>query len=193
MMDILEINGLRLRTEVGFSKHEVGKLQEIVVTIQIKISRKASKTDNIEDSINNRTLTKDIISCVENRKYNLIETIGEDIASICVQRHGASWVKVKVLKPNALRFADYSAVIVERCSEDYKWENVHLLLGSNISPKENMIKVIPLLKENFDLIKISRAFQTPPVGYEQQDEFINMAVLVKTKHDPVSLVLHSFD
>ena len=192
-MDILEINGLRLRTEVGFSKHEVGKLQEIVVTIQIKISRKASKTDNIEDSINNRTLTKDIISCVENRKYNLIETIGEDIASICVQRHAASWVKVKVLKPNALRFADYSAVIVERCSEDYKWENVHLLLGSNISPKENMIKVIPLLKENFDLIKISRAFQTPPVGYEQQDEFINMAVLVKTKHDPVSLVLHSFD
>lgn len=185
-MDLLEINGLRLRTKVGFSKHEVGKLQEIVVTIQIKISRKAGKTDNIEDSINNRTLTKDIISCVENRKYNLIEAIGQDIASICVQRHGAPWVKVKVLKPNALRFADYSAVIVERYSEDYTWENVHLLLGSNISPKENMIKVIALLKETFELIKISRAFQTPPVGFEQQDEFINMAVLVKTIHDPVS-------
>ena len=186
MTDLLEISGLRLRTEVGLSRHEVGKLQEIVVTIQFQISRIAGKSDNVEDSINNRTLTKDIITRVENRQYNLIETIAEDIAGVCVEKHGAPWVKVKVAKPNALRFSDYSAVIVERCSKDYKWENVHLVLGSNIFPIENMIKVIALLKEKFDLVKISRAFQTPPVGYEQQDKFINMAVVVKTKHDPVT-------
>ena len=54
-MDLLEINGLRLRTEVGFSKHEVGKLQEILVNIQLKISRKAAQSDSVEDSVNNRT------------------------------------------------------------------------------------------------------------------------------------------
>lgn len=180
-MDLLEINGLRLRTEIGFSQHEVGKLQEIVVTIQLKISRKAGKSDCVEDCLDNRTLTKDIISLVENKKYNLIEAMAEDIARVCVQKHGAPWTKVKVHKPNALRFAEFSAVSVERCSEDYKWENVHLLIGSNISPEENIAKVIALLKEKFEGLKLSRAFRTPPVGYgyEEQDDFINMAVLGK--------------
>ena len=46
-MDLLEIDGLRLRTEVGFSKHEVGKLQEILVNIQLKISRKAIRLEGV--------------------------------------------------------------------------------------------------------------------------------------------------
>ena len=184
-MDLLEINGLRLRTEVGFSKHEVGKLQEILVNIQLKISRKAAQSDCVEDSINNRTLTKDIISHVENNKYNLIEKIAEDIARVCLQ-HGTPWVKVKVMKPNALRFSDYSAVSIERSSEDYTWESVHLHIGSNISPKENIVKCIAILKEKFEVLKISRAMQTPAVGFKEQDDFINMAALVKTNYDPKS-------
>ena len=186
-MDMLEIKRLRLRTEVGFSKHELNKQQEIVVNIQLKLSRKPGLSDCVEDSINMRTLTKDIISRVENKKYNLIETVAEDIARICVHDHGAPWVKVDVQKPNALRFSECSAVIIERRAKDFcKWENVHLSLGSNISPQENIARIIALLKETFHVLKISKAFRTAPVGYKNQDDFINMAVLIKTKLDPAS-------
>ena len=58
-MDEVEINGLRVRTEVGFSPHELGKLQELNITIRLRTSiKKAGETDRVEDTINNKTISK---------------------------------------------------------------------------------------------------------------------------------------
>ena len=115
-MDVIEINGLRVRTEVGISPHELGKLQELNISILLRTSvEKAGETDLVEDTINYKNITKDVLFHVENKKYNLIETVATDVARICVARYGVPSVRVTVEKPHALRFAECSSVTIERC------------------------------------------------------------------------------
>lgn len=184
-MDEVEINGLQVRSEVGFSPHELGKLQEINITIHLRTSiKKAGETDRVEDTINTKTISKEVIFHVEKKKYNVIEAIATDVARICVVRHGASSVKVTVAKPNALRFCESSSVTIERRWEDFDWNEAHISMGSNIEPEKNLPLAISLLQEKTELVKLSQAFRTTPVGFREQQDFINMSVIVRTKLDP---------
>ena len=184
-MDIVEINGLRVRAEVGFSPHELGKLQELNITIHLRTSiKKAGETDRVEDTINYKTITKDVLFHVENKKYNLIEAVAADVARICVVRHGVLSVKVIVEKPNALRFAESSSVTIERRWKDFDWHEAHISIGSNIEPEKYVPLAVRLLKENVEVMKLSKAFRTTPVGCKEQMDFINMAAVVKTKLHP---------
>ena len=186
-MDEVEINDLCVRTEVGISPHELGKLQELYITIRLRTSiKKAGDTDRIEDTINYKTITKEVLFHVENKKYNLIEAVAADVARICVVRHGVSSVKVIIAKPNALRFAKSSSVTIERCWEDFEWHEAHILLGSNKDPPHSLSQAMSLLKEKVKISKISKAFWTEPIMVgDGAHDFINMAVLVKTKLDIV--------
>ena len=184
-MDEVEINGLRVRTEVGFSPHELGKLQEIYITMRLWTSiKKAGETDRVEDTINNKTISKEVLFHVENKKYNLIEAVATDVARICVVRHSASSVKVTVAKPNALRFCESSSVTIERRWEDFDWNEVHVSMGSNIEPEKNLPLAIGLLEEKTELVKLSQAFRTTPVGFREQEDFVNMSVVLRIKLDP---------
>lgn len=184
-MDEVDINGLQVRSEVGFSPHELGKLQEINITIHLRTSiKKAGETDRVEDTINTKTISKEVIFHVEKKKYNVIEAIATDVARICVVRHGVSSVKVTVAKPNALRFCESSSVTIERCWEDFDWNEAHISMGSNIEPEKNLPLAISLLQEKTELVKLSQAFRTTPVGFREQQDFINMSVIVRTKLDP---------
>ena len=184
-MDEVEINGLRVRSEVGFSRHELGKLQEIIITMRLRTSiKKAGETDCVEYTINNKTISKEVLFHVENKKYNIIEAVANDVARICLMRHGASSVKVTVEKPNALRFCDSSSVTIERRWEDFDWNEVHISMGSNIEPEKNLPLAISLLQEKTELVKLSQAFRTTPVGFREQEDFINVSVIVRTKLDP---------
>ena len=186
-MDVVEINGLRVSTEVGFSPHERGKLQELAITIHLRISiKKAGESDRVEDTINYKTITKDVLFHVETKKYNLIEAVATDVARICVVRHGVPSVKVIVAKPVALRFCESSSVTIERCLEDFDWQEAHILLGSNKDPLYNLSQAISLLKKKVKVIRLSKAFWTKPVmAGDGAEDFVNIAALIKTKLDAV--------
>ena len=62
-------------------------------------------------------------------------------------------------------------------------------LGSNINPEENIRKAKDAIAGEFDLIKSSSFVETEPVGFKEQDRFINGAVLIETEHDAGSLKL----
>lgn len=47
-----------------------------------------------------------------------------------------------------------------------------------------MPMAMDLLKEHMEVLKVSKAFKTTPVGYKKQADFVNMAALVKTKLGP---------
>lgn len=184
-MDVLEINGLRVRSEVGFSPHERGKPQELTITMHLRTSiKKAGESDCVEDTMNLKTITKDVLFHVENKKYNRIEAVATDVARICVVRHGVRSVKITVYKPNSLRFSDGSSVTIERCLEDFEWNEVHISIGSNIEPQMNLPLALSMLREQMGIVKLSGAFRTTPVGFTDQEDFINMAAIVKTKLDP---------
>ena len=100
----MELNCLRVRTEVGISPHKLGKRQELNMTLHLRTCvKRAGESDLVEDTINYKNIAKDVLFHVENKEYNLIETVATDAARICVARCGITSVKVTVEKPNALK------------------------------------------------------------------------------------------
>lgn len=60
-------------------------------------------------------------------------------------------------------------------------------LGSNIDPHTNIAKARTLLAERFTVIKESAFIETEPVGYTDQDNFVNGAVFLETELDQQTL------
>ncbi|CAH1246420.1 Hypp7722 [Branchiostoma lanceolatum] len=146
--DVIEIDNLRCRTEIGISQHEIGTKQEVVISIRLGCDvQKAGKSDDIIDSVNYGDVSKDVIGYVESTSFNLVEKLATDVARICITLYKVQWVQVRVHKPQALRFADSVGVKIERTPEDFNDSVVYLSLGSNIEPRKNLRNAIAFLKE----------------------------------------------
>src|SRR5690349_18779634 len=90
LMDIIEIDALRLQCEIGFSQHEIGVKQDVVITLRIGADMyRAGQTDDPADAFNYRTVTKAIIAHVEASSYKLVEALAVSIARIVVVDHSA--------------------------------------------------------------------------------------------------------
>jgi 2-amino-4-hydroxy-6-hydroxymethyldihydropteridine diphosphokinase len=69
----------------------------------------------------------------------------------------------------------------------------YLGLGGNIgNVKENIEEALRLLQSNGNLkvLKISSYYQTAPVGYVEQDWFLNIAAEIQTELPPYELLEH---
>ncbi|MDD9954721.1 MAG: dihydroneopterin aldolase [Anaerolineaceae bacterium] len=120
-MDVIEIDNLRLRCVIGFSPHERRDRQDVVISLRLGCDmRAASLSDDPDDALNYRSLTKDVIRLVEGSSWQLLETLASAIARVCVVEHDAQWVQVRAHKPGALRFSDSVGVCIERVRRDFE-------------------------------------------------------------------------
>ena len=72
-------------------------------------------------------------------------------------------------------------------------EKVYLGLGSNLGRREKFLKeALGRLKasEDIELIKISPVYETEPVGFTDQENFLNIAVEIRTALSPEELMNH---
>jgi len=53
-------------------------------------------------------------------------------------------------------------------------------VGSNINPGDNVQKAKELISEKYIIIKSSRFIKTKPIGYKDQDDFLNGGFLIET-------------
>lgn len=65
-------------------------------------------------------------------------------------------------------------------------EKVYLSLGSNMGDKkEILISAISELSSNgINITDVSSVYQTEPIGFQDQDDFLNMIVIGETDKDP---------
>ena len=114
-LDQILIRDLQLRCIVGVDADERREKQDIKVQIALDVDlRKACRTDAIEDTVDYRTLKKDILRVAESSQFYLIEALAQNIADICLTREHVVRVEVIVEKPGALRFARTVAVRIIR-------------------------------------------------------------------------------
>ena len=67
--------------------------------------------------------------------------------------------------------------------------DIFIGLGSNLGNKEgNIKKAIDLMKEKCKILKVSSLYETEPVGYKNQDWFLNCALKAKTNLNPKALL-----
>lgn len=68
---------------------------------------------------------------------------------------------------------------------------VYLSLGSNMGQKVDYLdKAVDYLKKNdfIHMVKVSSYYQTDPVGYEDQDVFVNIVVELETDLSPYKML-----
>ncbi len=108
---IINIENLRLRTIIGIYDWEKENKQDVIINISIEFDGSdAGSSDNIEDTINYKSITKEIINYVENSKFNLIEKLVTDIGEIIMKDKRILMSTTTVDKPGALRFTDSVSV-----------------------------------------------------------------------------------
>lgn len=64
---------------------------------------------------------------------------------------------------------------------------VFLGLGSNIEPEHHLPAAVALLAETQEIVGISHVWETAPVGFDDQPNFLNAAVLIDTRHSAEEL------
>lgn len=120
MRDYIEIRDLLVRTVIGVNEWERKDRQDVLITLRLYTdTRPAGRSDNIEDALNYRTVTKRVIELAESSRFYLVEKLAEEIARTCVVEFGVPKVQVWVEKPGALRFARTVGVCIEREKSDY--------------------------------------------------------------------------
>ena len=70
------------------------------------------------DALNYKTITKKIISTVENGRFLLLEKLVGDVLDICAEPAEVTKARVTVDKPHALRFADSVSLTMEYNNND---------------------------------------------------------------------------
>lgn len=104
---IIRIKNLRLRTFIGINVDEIANRQDVIINVEIQYpAEKARQTDNMDDALNYRTITKKIIELVENNRFALLEKMTNDVLAIVSEHHWIIRASVEIDKPHALRFAD---------------------------------------------------------------------------------------
>lgn len=117
-MDKVFINDLIARSIIGINDWEREKLQEVQINIVLFGDlHKAGNSDDIQDSINYRTIAKKALAHTETTQRCTVEALAADLANLCLEEPGVQKVRVRVEKPGAVRFSRSVGVEIEREKE----------------------------------------------------------------------------
>lgn len=114
-MDKVIIKDLIARGIIGVNDWEREKPQEILINLELYGDlSKVGQTDEVEDSLNYRTIAKEALRIAETAERFTVEALASDIADACMEFEGLVKAIVRVEKPGAVRFADSVGVEIER-------------------------------------------------------------------------------
>jgi len=114
-MDKVFIKDLLARGVIGINESERTHTQDILINITMFTdTRAAGASDDINDSINYRTVSKKAQGFAEKAERLTVEALAEDIARMVLEFEGVQKVVVCVEKPGAVRFSRSVGVEIER-------------------------------------------------------------------------------
>ena len=114
-MDIIFLTDLRIETVIGVFDWEREIKQTVVFDLQMGADiRKAAASDELEDTLDYKSVAKRIIDFVEASEFQLVETLAERVAEIILNEFNVPWVRVQLNKQGAVRGARDVGVIIER-------------------------------------------------------------------------------
>ncbi len=117
--DKIFIRDLLVRCIIGVNDEERREKQDVIINITLYADlRKACQNDDIDDTVNYKTVKLNVLSMAEQSSFLLIEKLAGEIAVICLNDPRVMKVKVSVDKPGALRFSRSAAVEIIRSRND---------------------------------------------------------------------------
>jgi dihydroneopterin aldolase/2-amino-4-hydroxy-6-hydroxymethyldihydropteridine diphosphokinase len=189
-MDKIFIKDLQVYGYHGVNKEEKEMGQRFLISLELYMDLSiAGKSDDLNKTVNYAEICEKVENKFKEEKFDLIEAAAETIAEFVLNNFDlVIGVKVNIKKPWAPigRPLDYAGVEITRF-----WHTAYIGIGSNMGDREeNINKAIEKIQEiNGDgFIKISKMYETKPVGYTQQDDFLNCVLELNTLITPLELM-----
>jgi dihydroneopterin aldolase len=114
-MDIIFLHDLTIETIIGIYDWERKEKQSIILDLDMGADiPRAAQTDAIEDTLNYKAVAKRLIEYVGASEFQLVETLAERVAEIVLNEFGVKWLRLRVNKKGAVRYAGDVGVIIER-------------------------------------------------------------------------------
>jgi dihydroneopterin aldolase / 2-amino-4-hydroxy-6-hydroxymethyldihydropteridine diphosphokinase len=189
-MDKIYIKDLEVYGFHGVNQQEKDMGQRFLISLELFLSLgEAGESDDLNKTVSYAQVCVDVEEEFKKEKYDLIEKAAEKLAEfVLINYKLVDRVKVKVTKPWAPigKPLDYVAVEIDR-----GWHTAYIAIGSNMGDRDNNLNsAIELINTpDFNKVtKISNFYDTKPVGYVEQDEFLNGALEIKTLLAPKKLM-----
>jgi dihydroneopterin aldolase/D-erythro-7,8-dihydroneopterin triphosphate epimerase len=112
--DQIHVRDLLLRTIIGINPDERVNKQDVIINLTLYADVSAAASDSITDTVDYRTITKQVVALVENSQFFLVEKMALEIAQICLSNPKVERAVVTVEKPGAVRFTRSVGVTVDR-------------------------------------------------------------------------------
>jgi D-erythro-7,8-dihydroneopterin triphosphate epimerase len=110
---IIRVKNLRLRAIIGVNPWERTEKQSVIVNAELEFDgTSASQSDDLNDTIDYRVISKNLIDHVENSQYQTIEALAGNLLKIVMSESRVTRARVEVDKPNAIISADSTSVEV---------------------------------------------------------------------------------
>jgi len=117
-MATIRITNLSLRAIIGIHDWERKHKQDIIINVTIDFDEThAAQSDNIDDTVDYKTITKNIIKFAENSECYLLEKLTDQILNIVMENQKIDAATVQIDKPHALRFAESVSMELHRKRE----------------------------------------------------------------------------
>ena len=119
-LDRILIRDLLVRGILGINPDERLNRQDILINVVMWANtRPAAASENIEDAVNYKTISKAIIAHIEQNEPWLVERLAADLTHLCFATDARiQAVEMTVEKPGALRFARSVGVSIYRTREE---------------------------------------------------------------------------
>lgn len=189
-MDKISLVDLEIFAHHGVYEEEKINGQTFYVSCECALStRQAGKNDALDQALNYGTLAVRITELFQSRVFNLLEAVGEYVAENILKEFSIiDHLTLTIKKPSAPIGLplQYPSLTITR-----GWHDVILALGSNIEPRTAHLEhALEALEQHPDirLLRHSSWIETEPVGYTNQDRFMNGACQIKTLLTPQELL-----
>jgi dihydroneopterin aldolase len=114
-MDIVFISDLDIETVIGIFDWEREIRQTVRLNIEMNTDvRRAALTDQIEDALDYKSVSKRLIAFVEKSEFGLVETLAERCAEIILNEFPVQWLRLRLDKPGAVRGSRSVGILIER-------------------------------------------------------------------------------
>ena len=114
-MDIVYIRELEIETLIGIYDWEREVKQVVSLDLEMATDiQRAAQSDNIEDTLDYKAVSKRLISFISESEFLLVEAMAEQVANIVLVEFNVPWLRLRLSKPGAVRGARDVGVIIER-------------------------------------------------------------------------------
>jgi dihydroneopterin aldolase len=114
-MDIIFLGGLEIETIIGIYDWERVTKQTVILDIEMAFDiQKAAETDDIQYTLDYKTVSQRIVSFVETSQFLLVEKLISEIADIVRNEFNVPWVRITLNKKGAISAAKDVGIIIER-------------------------------------------------------------------------------